>query len=264
MLTTFPSEKMSSNKQSIETHVPKLDSSNFLVWTGKMQVFLRSQGLWNMARGLKPNPPKLGEGSKPDAIAFCYKEWLDWSNCNNQAIGIIQLQLINNLYDKVGATSFRTWKNLEDAFGTPGPAIIHVNFKKAISFNLTCGNPAPEIATLYTLFACLKANKAELSEFNQVMLLIEALYAKWDLLVSAYMHENTKVEDYKFIDLCNPVCADRMQWPPAPLHKLRTSQLPSLTSWTGFPCLNPGTMLSMRRGEEKTSARLDNETRRFC
>jgi hypothetical protein len=86
--------------------------------------------------------------------------------------------------------------------------IIYANFNKAISFKLTGGNPAPRIAILYTLFACLEANKAELSEFYQVMLLIEALHAKWDSLASAYMCENTKVEDYKFIDFCNAVCAE--------------------------------------------------------
>jgi hypothetical protein len=32
------------------------------------------------------------------------------------------------------------------------------------------------------------------------MLLIEVLPAKWDLLVLAYMRENTKIEDYKFIE----------------------------------------------------------------
>jgi hypothetical protein len=86
--------------------------------------------------------------------------------------------------------------------------IIHANFKKAISFKLTGGNPAPEIATLYTLFACLKANKAELFEFYQVMLLIKALPAEWDSLALAYMCKNTKVEDDKFIDFYNAVCAE--------------------------------------------------------
>jgi hypothetical protein len=40
------------------------------------------------------------------------------------------------------------------------------------------------------------------------MLLIEALPAKWDSLASAYMHENTKVKDYKFIDFHNVMCAE--------------------------------------------------------
>jgi gag-polypeptide of LTR copia-type len=133
---------------------------------------------------------------------------MDWSNHDDQAIGIIQLQLIYNLYEKVGSNSWKTWKNLEDAFGTPGPVIIHADFKKAISFRLTGGNPALEIASLSTLFAHLKANKAELSEFYQVMLLIEALHAKWDLLASAYMHENQKVEDYKFIAFHDAMCAE--------------------------------------------------------
>ena len=126
---------------------------------------------------------------------------------DDQAISIIQLQLIDNLYDKVGLTFYWTWKNLEDAFGTPGLAIIHTDFKKAINFRLTGGNTAPEIANLNTLFAQLKANKAELPEFHQVMLLIEVLPAKWDLLASAYMCKHTKVEDYKFIAFCNAVCA---------------------------------------------------------
>jgi gag-polypeptide of LTR copia-type/Domain of unknown function (DUF4219) len=184
-------KKMSSNnKQSIETHIPKLDRLNYQVWSRNMQAFLRSQGLWNMVRGSEPNLPELAADSKPKHIAFCRKERTEWSNHDDQAIGLIQLQLIDNLYDKVCATSFRTWKNLENTFGTPGPVIIHANFKKAISFKLTGGNPAPEIATLYTLFACLKANKAELSKFYQVMLLIEALPAKWDLLALAYVQEH--------------------------------------------------------------------------
>jgi gag-polypeptide of LTR copia-type len=131
----------------------------------------------------------------------------------------------------VGVTSHRTWKNLEESFGTPGPAIIYANFKKAISFKLTGGNPALEIATLFTLFAHLKVNKAELSEFYQVMLLIEALPAKWDLLASAYMHENTKVEDYKFINFCNAMCAkwERQSGKKVPHH---TNKL-SAVKWKG-------------------------------
>jgi Domain of unknown function (DUF4219) len=111
---------MSSNKQSIKTHISKLDGLNYQVWSGKMQAFLRLQGLWNMVRGSEPNLPELAEGSKPEHIAFCKREHTNWSNCDDQAIGLIQLQLIDNLYDKVGSTSYRTWKNLEESFGTLG------------------------------------------------------------------------------------------------------------------------------------------------
>jgi hypothetical protein len=196
----FHRKMSSNNKQSIKTHVPKLDNLNYQVWAGKMMAFLRLQGLWNMVRGSELNLPELAADSKPEHIAFHRKERIEWSNHDNPAIGLIQLQLIDNLYDKVGTTSYRTWRNLKEAFGTPGLVIIHANFKKAISFKLTGSNSALEIATLYTLFAHLKPNKAELSEFYQVMLLIEALPAKWDSLASAYMHENTKVEDYKLIN----------------------------------------------------------------
>jgi gag-polypeptide of LTR copia-type len=199
---------MSSSKQFVENHVPKLDSLNYQVWAGKMQAFLRSQGFWNIVRKSESSPPDLAEGFKPEHIALCKKERNDWSNQDDQAIGLIQLWLIDNLYDKGGVTSYRTWKSLEESFGTPGPAIIHTNFKKAINFKLTGANPAPEIASLFILFAHLKANKAELSKFYQVMLLIEVLPAKWDSLASAYMRKNQKVEDYKFIAFCDAMCAE--------------------------------------------------------
>jgi Domain of unknown function (DUF4219) len=54
----FHRKMSSNNKQSIKTHMPKLDSSNYQVWAGKMTVFLRSQGLWNMVRGFEPNLPE--------------------------------------------------------------------------------------------------------------------------------------------------------------------------------------------------------------
>ena len=95
-----------------------------------MQVYLRLQGLWNMVRGMEQNQPDLGKGSKPAAIALHKKERIEWSNHDNQAIGIIQLQLIDNLYNKVGLTSYWTWENLEDAFGTPGLVVIHADFQR--------------------------------------------------------------------------------------------------------------------------------------
>jgi hypothetical protein len=41
-----------------------------------------------------------------------------------------------------------------------------------------------------------------------VMLLIKALPVKWDSLASAYMCKNQKVEDYKFVDFHDAVCAE--------------------------------------------------------
>jgi Domain of unknown function (DUF4219) len=76
----FHSKMLSNNKQSIETHIPKLDGSNYQVWAGKMQVYLRLQGLWNMVRGSEPNLPKLAEGAKPKHVTFCKKKRLNWSN----------------------------------------------------------------------------------------------------------------------------------------------------------------------------------------
>jgi Domain of unknown function (DUF4219) len=62
----FHRKMSSNNKQFVEIHIPTLDSSNYQVWAGKMQVYLRLQGLWNKVRGSEPNLPELGEGSKPE------------------------------------------------------------------------------------------------------------------------------------------------------------------------------------------------------
>jgi Domain of unknown function (DUF4219)/gag-polypeptide of LTR copia-type len=85
----FRRKMSSNNKQSVEIHISKLDGLNYQVWAGKMQAYLRSQGLWNMVRSSEPNLPELGESSKPKHVAFHKKEWMDWSNWDDQAIGII-------------------------------------------------------------------------------------------------------------------------------------------------------------------------------
>ena len=131
------------SSKSVEAHVPILDGANYQVWAVKMTAFLRSQGLWNIVRSIESNPPELDPAVyKPVDIAIRNKERLEWSNRDDQALGAISLRLSPNLMNHIGTTSYRTWKNLEDTFGKPGPAMIYADFRQAINFKLSGGNSA--------------------------------------------------------------------------------------------------------------------------
>ena len=195
------------SSKSVEVLVPRLDGANYQAWAMTMTAFLCAQGLWSITGGrdTKPSEIAVADGATPTAAQIAQidarrKERLDWDNRDDQALGFIQLRIAHSLYHHVGGTSYRTWKNLEDAFGKPGPAMIHADFKQAVQFKLSGGNPGPEISRLHTLLTRLTANKAGLSEFHQTMLLISALPSKWDYLASQYMMDNKDITDYKFVN----------------------------------------------------------------
>ena len=64
----------------------------------------------------------------------------EWTEKDEQALGIIQLQLSHNLHSLMGINAYWTWRNLEDHFGTPGAAIIFADFKLLTTFRLSGGN----------------------------------------------------------------------------------------------------------------------------
>ena len=94
---------------------------------------------------------------------------------DEQALGIMQLQLSHNLHSLIGINSYQTWRNLEDQFGTPGAAIIFSNFKSLTAFRLSGENPAPEISKMVTLLERLRVNHCEFNGFVQTMILLNVL-----------------------------------------------------------------------------------------
>ncbi len=106
---------------------PLFKGKNWNIWSQTMTAFLRSQGLWTIVNGTdtKPREYSKSSGASASLIVVCTKERLDWSNKDDQAIEFIQLRLSVNLYNHVGASSYETWNNLQEAFGKPGPAVIH-------------------------------------------------------------------------------------------------------------------------------------------
>ena len=183
-----------------------------------MTAFLRSQCIWGVVSGRETRPSDLPSGraavaatstspAQPaiphpsqEEVSERQRAQREWIEKDEQALGIVQLQLSHNLHSLIGLNSYRTWRNLEDQFGTPGAAIIFADFKLLTAFRLSGGNPAPEISKMITLLERLKVNHCEFNGFVQTMILLNVLPQKWDHVASVYIQE-TKVSDFNLVKL---------------------------------------------------------------
>ena len=187
--------------------VPLFDGSNYRTWATNMTAFLRSRRLWGIASGREDKPLNLPSGRAAVAATSTTPAQLtipppsqedvierqriqrEWVEKDEQALGMIQLQLSHNLHSSIGISAYRTWRNLEDQFGTPGAAMIFADFKALTAFRLTGGNPAPEISKMITLIERLHAHHCKFNISIQAMILLNVLPQKWDHIASVYIQE---------------------------------------------------------------------------
>ena len=202
----------------LDRMVPLFDGSNYRTWATDMTAFLRSQRLWGIVSGRESRPSDLPSGraaqsatsqspAQPaippptqEEVSERQRAQREWTEKDEQALGIIQLRLSHNLHSLIGLNAYRTWRNVEDQFGTPGAAIIFADFKSLTAFRLSGGNPAPEISKMITLLECLRVNHCEFNGFVQTMILLNVLPQKWDHIASVYIQE-TKVNDFNLVKL---------------------------------------------------------------
>ena len=100
---------MSSNQatNSISTHIPLLDGTNYREWAAQMCAYLQSVGLWLIVSGTTMAPTDPAELAK-------------WTLLNSMANGAIELRCSLNIRDLIGNTSTLTWTALSTAFGATG------------------------------------------------------------------------------------------------------------------------------------------------
>jgi len=98
---------------------PKLNGTNYYVWSDNMKVALQAQLLWLFVKGLEEYPPKLSSGSPIDmdnklfiSILLEYKEWttskkeyLDWLCSNSVAMGLMQSAIEFGQHEYIIGTS---------------------------------------------------------------------------------------------------------------------------------------------------------------
>ena len=85
----------SSNTNTISTHVPILDGTNYREWAAQMQAYLQSTGLWLIVNGTTTAPT--------DAQVLTA-----WTMSDSMANSNIELQLSHNICDLVANTSMET------------------------------------------------------------------------------------------------------------------------------------------------------------
>ena len=202
----------------IDRLVPLFNGSDYCSWATSMTAYLCSIRLWGIVSGRESRPSDLPSGraavtatqTTPAQLAIpaptqeqvserqaAQREWVEK---DEQALGIIQLQLSHHLHTLIGITAYRTWRSIEDNYGKPGAALIFADFKALNAFRLSGSNPAPVISKMVTLLEHLRANHCQFLEFMQTMILLNALPQKWDHLASVYIQE-TKVENFSLVSL---------------------------------------------------------------
>ena len=108
-----------------------------------------------------------------------------WNKGNAQALTTIQFRSANSIQSKYeDKTSAReTWEALTKDYSKTTVPIIFAEFKKAIAFKLSGGDPAPELATQDQQYADLDRNGCALSDFVRTMINIAAVPQKWETTV---------------------------------------------------------------------------------
>ena len=160
-----------------------------------MTAYLRSKGLWQIVDGFDSFPPNIlgkkrhvqaADGTisevidPPEAelVEARQAKQLEWRNRDDQAQGIITLQISQSLKQHLGDKAKTTWANLKGAFSKQTPSSIFNDFQKLINLRIT-GNrhPSADMDNMWDLFERLKANKIDFPKLIRALLLLNALPA---------------------------------------------------------------------------------------
>jgi hypothetical protein len=121
-------QTMSSN--SINT-VFVFTGANFRTWQQQMGDFLCFQKLWRITSGITIRP--IG-ATAADLLAQDA-----WDEADEQAKGIVGLQLSSNLHTHLGATAALSWATLDNAFRQPGIGSIYADLQAALHMKILGG-----------------------------------------------------------------------------------------------------------------------------
>ncbi|PFH44579.1 hypothetical protein AMATHDRAFT_11455 [Amanita thiersii Skay4041] len=176
---------MNGNGTDIKTsemdRIPIMDGTNYTLWEYPMRAYLEFKGYWLITvEGL----PDLANRTEP----FTYKRQAAGSTDHPRETWESQIKQ-QELKDL--STAKEIWKHLQGKYNKAGSAQVFGDIQKVYAFQIRGNqNPEAEIAKLALLFACLKAQGAEMSSFYQAMTLLNAGATKWPHLVSIYLSQN--------------------------------------------------------------------------
>ena len=140
---------------NLSKDIPLLEGSNYLLWADTMKSFLRSQGVWQTAKGRQP---QLVISNAMATSAAEVKEAMDevfaWNNKDNMANGYMVMRISPSLHHIIAQKNYSKdiWDTLATTFGVQGPALIYVEFKSALTVRIPAVNPAVDINRMATIF----------------------------------------------------------------------------------------------------------------
>ncbi|KAF8651976.1 hypothetical protein AX14_008443 [Amanita brunnescens Koide BX004] len=103
-------------------------------------------------------------------------------------MGIIPLKLTPSMQYLLKKYSKETWENIKKPFNTPGAAGIFVHLRAAINFKMDeKKDPSVQISKLQTAVDNLFANKFEINEKMQAMIVLASLPNGWDSVAATIL-----------------------------------------------------------------------------
>ena len=183
------------------------NGTNYQNWSRMVSVYLKMQGLWSYVSGVTEEPPvvanpgTLHSGTTPSETVThetllkdyeAAKTKADaWNIEDNKAMGIIALELTLSMQYLLKKFSKETWENIKKLFDTPGAAGIFVHFRAAINFKMDeKKDPSVQISKLQTAVDNLSANKFEINEKMQAMIVLASLPNGWDSIAAMILATN--------------------------------------------------------------------------
>jgi len=111
-----------------------------------------------------------------------YKQHMDWDNKDDQAYGMILLQVNPSVatVENSALTAKAIWEALHAAFSATGPSAIFADFKNVISKKISLANPALDIMEMSESFQHLMAATIIIPEVVQAMILLNMIPKEYD------------------------------------------------------------------------------------
>ncbi|PFH45810.1 hypothetical protein AMATHDRAFT_8629 [Amanita thiersii Skay4041] len=185
-----------------------MDGTNYTLWEYPMRAYLKFKGYWliteeglpNLANQTEPfayNRIPAGSTEAPtESWESQIRRWElkdKYYNLNNCAKGSIKQKLSNAIIEEIKhlTTAKEIWKHLGTKYNKAGSAQVFGDIQKVYAFQIKGNqNPEAEISKLALLFARLKSQGAEMSNFYQAMTLLNVGSMKWPHLISIYLSQH--------------------------------------------------------------------------
>ena len=197
----------SSGGSSLTASILMFNGTNYQNWSRMVSAYLKMQGLWSYVSGITAepaevaNPGSLHSGATPSEVVTHEKLLKDyddaktkaiaWGKEDDKAMGIIALKLTPSMQYLLKKYSKETWENIKKLFDTPGAAGIFVHFRAAINFKMDeKKDPSVQISKLQTAVNKLSANKFEINEKMQAMIVLASLPNGWDSVAATILATN--------------------------------------------------------------------------